>query len=273
MARRQGEVNHGPGSGCLAKGAGRAVSPLSERFRRVGRSVLDAVFPPVCVGCGRLVAEPHALCPQCWSGLRFIEKPYCAVLGLPFAYDVGEGMVSAEAIADPPVFAMLRSAVVHDGVARDLVHALKYADRGELAPMMAAWMLRASDGLVETCDGIVAVPLHRYRLWRRRFNQSADLARHLASLGDRPFLPDALVRRRRTLRQVGLGAKARVENVRGAFHVPDAQRADVAGRHLLLVDDVYTTGATISAATRALLKAGAASVSVLTFARALPGHI
>ncbi|WP_377293812.1 ComF family protein [Rhizobium sp. SG2393] len=245
----------------------------AQRLRPVGRGLLDLLFPPVCVGCSRLIAKPHALCPVCWSGLRFLERPYCAVLGLPFVHDLGDAILSPEAIADPPVFQRLRSAVVHEGVARHLVHALKYADRGDLAPMMAGWMVRASDGLLAECDGVVAVPLHRFRLWRRRFNQSADLARHVAALSGRPYLADALVRQRRTQRQVGLGARARVENVRGAFQVPDGQRMVVAGKRLVLIDDVYTTGATVAAATRALLKAGAVSVSVLTFARALPDHI
>ncbi|SIR46294.1 comF family protein [Rhizobium sp. RU20A] len=242
-------------------------------LRRAGRSVLDAVFPPVCVSCNRLVSTPQALCPICWSGLTFLEKPYCPVLGLPFAHDLGDGVLSVEAIADPPVFERLRSAVVYEGAARHLVHSLKYADRGDLAPMMASWMLRASDGLVDGCEGIVAVPLHRYRLWRRRFNQSADLARHIATLSGRPFLAHALIRQRRTLTQVGLGARARVENVRGAFRVPVDEAGVLVGKRLLLIDDVYTTGATVEAASRALLKAGAVSVSVLTFARALPGHI
>src|SRR5262249_45148943 len=156
---------------------------------------------------------------------------------------------------------------LYDGVARALVHGLKYSDRADLAPMMAGWMVRASDGMFESCDAIIPVPLHRFRLWSRKFNQSAELARAIARAAGKTYLPSGLLRSKRTLRQVGLGATARQENVRGAFSVPEPARADVFGRNIVLVDDVYTTGATVTAATRALLKAGATRVSVLTFAR------
>ncbi|QFI67453.1 Competence protein F [Sinorhizobium alkalisoli] len=202
-----------------------------------------------------------------------IERPYCEVLGLPFAFDPGAGAVSPEAIADPPVFDRLRSVALHQGIARDLVHGLKYRDRTDLAPMMAEWMIRASDGAVAAADVIVPVPLHAFRLWRRKFNQAAELARVIAELAGRPYRPDALRRIKRTSRQVGLGLRVREDNVSGAFAVPEGVRLILAGKNIVLVDDVYTTGATVSAATRALKRAGARDVTVLTFARALSGPI
>lgn len=201
--------------------------------------------------------------------MQFIEAPFCRVLGIPFAQDEGEGALSTLAIASPPVFARLRAVAVHEGPARSLVHGLKYRDRTDLAPMMAAWMLRASDGLLQECDAIVPVPLHARRLLSRRFNQSAELARALSKLAGKPFLASALIRIKPTRRQVGLSSRRRAANVRGAFAVRAECRDQVAGRHVLLIDDVYTTGATVSAASRALLRAGAAKVSVLTFAMAL----
>jgi len=135
--------------------------------------------------------------------------------------------------------------------------------------MMAEWMLRAADGTVERCDAILPVPLHRNRMFSRKFNQAAELARHIARQSDKALLPATLLRIRRTRQQVGLGARAREDNVRGAFAIAKGREADVFGKRLVLVDDVYTTGATVAAAARVLRKAGAADITVLTFARAL----
>jgi ComF family protein len=136
---------------------------------------------------------------------------------------------------------------------------------------MAGWMARAGAKLVAEADIVVPVPLHRRRLWWRRFNQSAALAKALARLGKKPFAPAILTRIRATAQQVGLSAEERDRNVRGAFRVSPPEKIAVAGRRVLLVDDVYTTGATAKAATRALLRAGAAAVDVLVFARVVRG--
>ena len=148
------------------------------RLRESGRTLVlqpfrmlaDLVYPPACSACGVLTAGHRGLCAKCWSGVRFIERPYCEVLGLPFSHDLGAGILCAEAIANPPPFDRLRSAAIHDEAVRDLVHGLKYRDRVDLAPMMAGWMLRAADGTVEICDAIIPVPLHRSRLLSRKFN-------------------------------------------------------------------------------------------------------
>lgn len=237
------------------------------------RGLFHLVYPPACAHCHAQVATHNALCAGCWGNLRLIEKPYCPVLGLPFAHDPGDGLISPQAIARPPVFDRLRSVALHEGVARHLVHDLKYRDRVDLAPMMAGWMLRAAAAEVDAADAVVAVPLHRMRMFRRMFNQSAELARHLSRMSGKSFLPEVLERRKRTQQQVGLTANQRSLNVRGAFLVPEGREHLVFGKRLVLVDDVYTTGATVSAATTALRKAGAADVTVLTFARALAGPI
>ena len=235
---------------------------------RAGTLLRDFIYPPACSGCGGATQQGLGLCAACWRSVDFIERPYCEVLGLPFSYDLGPGILSPEAIANPPIFDRLRSVARHEGVARDLVHALKYRDRVDLAPMMAAWMARAGSSALADCDAIVPVPLHRMRLLSRKFNQSAELARHLAALTGRTYLPATLLRLKRTHQQVGLTASAREDNVRGAFAVAAGRGADVFGKRMVLVDDVYTTGATVAAATRALKRAGASDVTVLTFARA-----
>ncbi|WP_265517544.1 ComF family protein [Nitratireductor luteus] len=229
------------------------------------------LFPPVCLGCRNLTARPGTLCASCWPKVRFLEQPWCPVMGTPFSHDMGEGFLSAEAIANPPPFARARSAVIYDGVARRLVQGLKFADRTDLAPWMARWMLRAGKELAEDCDVVVPVPLHRRRFFARRFNQSAELARAFARLARLEYSSSALVRKRKTRQQVGLGAREREANVRGAFLVPDESNHIVRARRVLLVDDVYTTGATVAAAARSLKRAGALTVDVITFARVLPG--
>ena len=237
--------------------------------RSFARQLFWLLFPPVCYGCDRHVAEPCSLCGACWSRVRFVERPYCPVLGTPFSHDLGAEIVSAEAIAAPPPFRRARSVAAHEGVIARMVYGLKYNDRTDLGPWMARWMWRAGAELLEDCDVIVPVPLHARRFWTRRFNQSAELSRHLGHLSGKPFAPDALRRVKWTTPQVGLGHDARRRNVSGVFKVPDAQEIKVRGRRILLVDDVYTTGATAKAATRALLRGGASSVDVLTFSRVL----
>ncbi|MGH6763911.1 MAG: ComF family protein [Phyllobacterium sp.] len=247
-----------------------------EGMRSLARSAVKEMFrlcfPPSCMGCGKHVADAGTVCGACWSGLRFIERPYCAVLGVPFNHDLGDSILSAEAIADPPPYRRARAVAVHDGVPKRMAHGLKYSDRTDLAPWMAGWMARAGQELIGECDLIVPVPLHPRRLWMRRFNQSAELARAISNRTGKPFEPEALRRIKRTQQQVGLGAQERARNVRGAFRVPEREEIKVRGRSVLLVDDVYTTGATVKAATRALLKGGAGAVDVLTFSRVLPGN-
>ena len=231
------------------------------------RRLADVVLPPRCLSCGTATGTHQALCAACWSGLPMIERPYCERLGIPFTYDHGPGVLSAEAIADPPAFGKARAATRYEGPVIELVHRLKYADRVENAALMGRLMAQAGRDLLEGADILVPVPLHRFRLWRRRFNQSAllcaEIARHSGIRHD-PFL---LTRRRRTSSQVGLTRNERARNVQGAFLVPEPRRIDVKDRRIVLVDDVLTSGATAEACARTLLRAGAANVDVLTFAR------
>lgn len=249
------------------------AAEIKTLMRRAVALPARLLFPPVCPVCRKLVAEPFTLCGGCWPRLRFIERPWCEVLGTPFPHDIGDGILSADAIADPPPFARARSAVSYTDVARRMVLNLKFGDRTELAPTMARWMMRPGAELLGEADAIAPVPLHRGRFFRRRFNQSAELARALCALSGRQFLPDAVARIRATRQQVGLGARQREDNVRGAFVVPPASQDAVRGRRILVVDDVYTTGTTVRAVAKALKKAGAAEVDVLTFARVLPEEL
>jgi ComF family protein len=245
--------------------------PLFARVAQFGRAALtvalDTALPPLCASCRTLLADPGGLCPACWSRVSFIVPPYCERLGIPFTYDPGPGILSMEAIADPPAYGRARAAVRFEDVARDLVHRLKYGDRLDLATSMGQWMARAGRPLLDDADALVPVPLHWRRLWARRFNQAAALARVVASDSGVPLLTAALRRARATPQQVGLSRSARAANVQGAFAVTQAGKTAIYGKRLVLVDDVLTSGATVDACARVLLRAGARNVDVVVFAR------
>ncbi len=177
-----------------------------------------------------------------------------------------------EAIANPPAYQRARAAVRYDDVARTLVHALKYQDRTDLAPTMGRWMARAGQELLADADILVPVPLHWRRGWSRRFNQSGALARVISRESGVKVASEALRRVRATEQQIGLSRAQRASNVQGAFKVAAERNADIAGRRVVLIDDVLTSGATTDACARALLRAKAARVDVLVFARVVDTH-
>lgn len=244
---------------------------LAGPLRRVGRALLDQLYPPVCLSCDAPVATADALCPSCFRALRPITAPLCPVLGLPFEVSLGPDARSAEAIADPPPFDRARSAVLYNGIARALVGRLKYGDRPELARFCARLMAQSGHELWGDDAVLVPVPLHRTRLLSRRYNQSGELARALGTLTGLPVDPAMVLRRKRTRQQVGLSADARQRNVAGAFAVHPGALERLRGRRAIIVDDVITTGATVRAVTRALKQAGAAGIDVISFARVTTG--
>jgi ComF family protein len=243
--------------------AGRFRGGLSAALRLA----LDFALPPLCPSCREPLNERMGLCASCWSKLSLIEPPYCARLGIPFSYDPGPGLLSIEAIANPPAYDRARAAVCYDDVAAKLVHGFKYSDRLDLAPMMGQWMARAGRELLAEADVLAPVPLHWRRQWTRRFNQSAVLAGAISALCHVPVAHGSLKRVRATPQQVGLSKAERADNVQGAFHVSPEHRADITGRRVVVVDDVLTSGATVDACARTLLRAGAAHIDVLVFAR------
>ena len=246
--------------------AGR-LARAAANARAAMMPILDVALPPLCPACRDVHAQPGGVCAGCWSKLSFISPPYCERLGVPFVYDPGPGILSMEAIANPPAYGRARAAVRYDDVARALVHAFKFSDRLDLAPMIGGWMLRAGRQLLAEAAAVVPVPLHWRRLWARRFNQSATLAGVIAEASGVPLLPDALQRTRATPHQVGLSRSERATNVQGAFRVSPDGKAHIHGKRLVLVDDVLTSGATVDHCSRALLRAGATNVDVLVFAR------
>src|SRR5436309_6437212 len=180
-----------------------ALNSCRGAWRNAARLVLDVALPTLCVAC-REPVDGEGVCAQCWAKLSFIAPPFCPKLGIPFVYDPGPELLSMEAIAAPPAYARARAAVRYDDIARTLVHALKYQDRTDLAPIMGRWMARAGQELLEGADALVPVPLHWRRSFSRRYNQSGALATSIARQSGVKLRPDALRRVRATEQQVGL---------------------------------------------------------------------
>jgi ComF family protein len=245
-----------------------SLEPAADVPRPWRDVVLDALLPPRCLGCTAAVDVPGRLCAACWAGVDFIVPPHCDCCGLPFAFDEGEGAICGACVRDQPAFARARAVLRYNGVARSLVLGFKHGDRTHAAPAFAAWMARSGEALLDDAEVVTPVPLHRFRLFTRRYNQSGLLAREIALAAGLDYAPDALRRTRPTPSQGGLTRRARFLNVRGAFKLRGGR--DVAGRRVLLVDDVMTTGATADACAKALVRAGAAAVDVLTLARVVP---
>ncbi len=210
---------------------------LRSAWSHAARLALDIALPTLCVACREPVAGV-GVCAACWAKLSFIAPPFCPRLGIPFVYDPGPGLLSMEAIADPPAYQRARAAVRYDDVARTLVHALKYQDRTDLAPAMGRWMARAGEELLRNADVLVPVPLHWRRGWSRRYNQSGALARSIARQSGVPVARDALRRIRPTQQQIGLNRSQRASNVQDAFKVAADRSAAIWGRRVVLIDDV-----------------------------------
>ena len=228
--------------------------------------LLDLVLPPLCLSCRKPVARQGGLCADCWGALHFLTDPACLRCGQPFAEQRQEGLVCGACLADPPPFDRARAAFRYDDASKGLVLSFKHADRPGLARYLAPWMARAAGPMLADADLIVPVPLHRWRLLHRRYNQAALLAMALAKRSGVPCMPDLLRRARRTPPQGTLGRDARARNVKGAIRLGKAIDF-VKEKRILLVDDVLTTGATLGECVRSLREAGAARVDVVTLAR------
>jgi ComF family protein len=243
------------------------VATTRNSIVNLWNKTLNAILPPRCAGSGAVVDAPGMVSPAFWSELSFIDNPFCETCGVPFGFGSTIGTICAACIDEEPEFTRARSAVVYNDASRKLVIGFKYGDRMHAVQTFVPWLARAGAELIADTDIVIPVPLHFRRLWQRRFNQSAVLGEMLAKRSGLAFAPDALTRPRYTVKQKGLSRKERHANVRGAFAVDAKQAAALHGKNILLVDDVFTSGATLNECARVLKKAGAAQVYVLTIAR------
>lgn len=240
---------------------------LSTARKGLG-AVLDFVLPPRCLSCGVDVDKSGTLCPSCWGELSFIMDPFCDNCGVPLPQTLPSGVVCPECSSNVPPFAKARAALIYKGPVMRLVSRYKYHDQLQSTLLLTGWMQLAGKALIDEAEMIVPVPLHWKRLFLRRYNQAAELGRTLAKANAKPFASTLLVRRKATQPQASLTRVGRVANVKGAFIVnPKLAKDAVKDKTILLVDDVMTTGATITACAKALKKAGARKILVLTVAR------
>ncbi len=239
---------------------------------RIFLPLSNFILPPRCCGCGHMANEHHKLCSACWSRLTFISSPQCYRCGWPIPFDHGESQCG-KCLAEPPPFEGGWSTFVYKDLVRSLIIRFKHGDATYLAPVFAKWLFagnqRQRDQLL-SCDYLIPVPMHRWRLLKRRYNQATLLARHLSPLCDVAVHPFALERIRNTDTQHKKSRQRRKENVRSAFRVMEKYREELAGKTVCLIDDVWTTGATLTACAKVLRRAGVAKVYVLSLARVVP---
>ncbi len=230
-------------------------------------AAIDILLPPRCLATGEIVDAPGMVSPTVWPQLQFIETPFCQTCGMPFSFDIANDALCAACMDREPLFDRSRSAVVYNEASRKMILAFKYGDRLHAVKTFAPWMMRAGQTLIDGADFIIPVPLHNRRLRERRFNQSALLGQEIAARCDKSYIPDLLQRTRHTIPQQGLNYKERGKNVHGAFAVNKAHLPTLKDKTVLLIDDVFTSGATLNECAKVMKKAGAAAVNILTVAR------
>lgn len=248
-------------------------SQLNATLKEGLRPIVDLVYPPRCVSCGGAIAAQGAMCAECWGELEIPGEPACKTCQRPLgSASAARSATCYECAAEPPRHSGIIAATLYNDASRKLILTFKHGGKIALAPLLARLMAARIEPATSDQPLLVPVPLHRWRIWTRGFNQSALLARQIAGLGKGELLIDGLVRRKRTPSLGGLGKDAREQALAGAIAVRVSRAALVKGRHIILVDDVLTSGATSNACITALLDSGAASVRIACFARVVDGR-
>lgn len=239
---------------------------LNPFFNEINKSLTDYLFPPVCLSCMTSLEIPNTICPNCWQNINFLTQPLCEINGTPFPFDIEPGTISAAALKNPPSYDKARGVAAYDGTMKELIHKLKYNDRHELLNLFTNWMKFSGKELIEQSDIILPIPLYKTRLWQRRFNQSALLAKRLSEITSLPYECAILRRQKKTRSQVGLTSKERYQNLKNAFVIEQNKKEKLENKTVLLIDDVITTGATINSAALSLKNSGAKTVYILSLA-------
>jgi len=236
-------------------------------FEKIVTGILDFILPPLCPICKTRVSSHHGLCSDCFAKIHFIARPYCNICGKPFEFDIPEENLCGSCCKKLPVFDKARSAFLYDSFSAKLILPFKHSDHLELTPLLTKFLYRAGKDLFDETDVIIGVPLHRFRYMKRKYNQADVLAKSLAEKIHKPYSSNILIRTRSTKSQGHMKSEDRKRNVAGAFTAKNV--AMIKGKNVLIIDDVFTTGATLNECTKILRKHGAAKVFVLTLARVI----
>lgn len=254
----------------MTEGSGRAVCAVINRYMSIFNQIIDIVLPARCIVTGAVVDQQGMMSPEAWGELNFIAEPQCQRCGFPFDFDDGsakEGNICAACHKTPPSYAYARSALVYDDVSRHIILGFKHGDQTHAVASFMPWLLRAGDEILAQSDYLVPVPLHRWRMVRRRYNQAGIITQFLSKETKIPAFLGLIERSRATVTQGHLNVAERQRNIKNAFIISDAYKDKIKNKNICLIDDVFTTGATVNECTKILLKAGAASVNILTLAR------
>lgn len=239
---------------------------MPESKYKIISKTLDFILPPICVVSGKPVERQGTISSEIWAGLDFITEPLCKCCGRPFEFSYPEETLCGKCMIDPPNFTRARSALIYNDTSRKLILKFKHSDQTHLITTFIPWLKKAGSKLFEGADYLVPVPLHRWRLLKRRYNQSSIIALSLAKETGIPCLTDTLIRTSKTKSQGHMNSKQRQKNVSNAFTVPDNKKQAIKEKQILLIDDVFTTGATANECAKTLLKAGCCQVDILTIA-------
>lgn len=242
------------------------AKPAVTQIHLIGQKILDFLLPPHCLISGDVVDQQGMIAPKHWAQIHFIEAPFCACCGTPFAHASEDKLLCWGCVNDHPLYQTCRSAVVYNTDSKALILRLKYGDRLEVAPLLATWLQTIGGDILKSADLLIPIPLHPLRRLKRKFNQAAVIARHLSTKTNIPARDGLIKRIRHTPSQSG-DKKSRSKNVARAFYIADKNRDAVRGKNIVIIDDVYTTGSTVNECTKTLLDHGAQSVNVLTVAR------
>ncbi|MBM3467949.1 MAG: ComF family protein [Alphaproteobacteria bacterium] len=233
------------------------------------QTLLNVILPPRCMGCGEILSEHYTLCSVCWKNCTFLTPPCCVKCGWPFPYTAEKNTLCPSCYRLPPLFVHCRSALAYQEGTRRLILKFKQGDGTYLTPGLGNLMLKAGEDILKQTDMLIPVPLHWSRLFRRQYNQATLLAKYISLQTSIPTLTTLLKRCRSTRKQGHQSRKERYANVRGAFVVLPSKSGLVRNKRITLIDDVFTTGATLTECTRTLLKAGAKEIRILTLARVI----
>jgi ComF family protein len=245
------------------------ISSLLRLFGKTNQKLLDFILPPQCINCHVPVFQQGGLCASCWEKISFISKPHCISCGFPFNIQIENENICGPCARKKPLVAKARAAIYYNEASKPLILRFKHGDALHIAPLFAEWLYQAGHELFQQAEYLAPIPLHWSRLIYRGYNQAALLSQKLSKKVKISHLPDLLERKRRTPSQGNLTPKEREKNVFNAFKLNKKYKQLIHNKHILLIDDVLTSGATARACAMVLKKSGAKQVDILTLARVI----